>query len=277
MKKILMDKNNEIRLGWAVLYGLITLFTPVLLIGFGGQLLIPNNEELQGMTTQFLMGTLGSAIVIAMGTFFFKRSLKPERYINFDLLKKKALPKLIMGVVIGAIFVAIETGILMGLGQVSFTFTGLPVLKVFSGIMTFFGMAMLEEVVFRGIIESTTNKFNMFAAVLLSATLFTLCHTDLWMSLDIMRAIELFTMGICFSLMMRATDSLSFVLGMHWAYNVVSAIFLSETTSVFTRHLTNGYNLLTGSEQNGGSLICILMSIAFSIVFYLYGKKQQKF
>ena len=80
--------------------------------------------------------------------------------------------------------------------------------------------AILEELVYRGVFYQEYRKVKPRSAILLSSFLFAILH------LNIEQFIYAFIMGILFSLVIEATDSLYSTIIMHFVFNANSVILL---------------------------------------------------
>lgn len=277
IKKIFSDKNGELRIVWSIVYGYVFLYAAVILAVAGlGSFVFPGESDFSIRMMQILMGVLGTPAFIFITNLYFKRLAVEKRRENFDFFHKSIIVKIVIGILLGVVYGLLNSVVLVIIGQADMAYVGaLTAFQIFAGIMTFTGMATLEECLFRGVIQEAFQKYGMLIGIILSAIFFTLTHQDLWVEFHVLRVVELLAASVMFALATISTKSLSFATAMHMAMNVSSAILFGNGTenAVFVTTYRHGYNFLVGQET-GGSLISIIIIVTFIIGFYLYGKKK---
>ena len=272
MKKILKDTHGELRIGFGLLLALVTMYTPVLIIGGISFMLFGADNP---VLAQLMMGIAGTPLVVLVTRYLLQKNFKQEHFITFDFITKDVVIKLVKGFIFGALLICLEMGILYMCGFISIQYQGLPIIQIIAGFATFLGMATIEECTSRGIVDSAFEKFGTPVAIICSAIFFTVIHQDLWMDFSLVRMFELFLMGITLSVIMHATRSIAFVTGFHMAINVTSAVIFGygSTVAVFSTTLLQT-NVFTGTADGASGIVSFGLNILFMIGFYLYGRRK---
>lgn len=147
----------------------------------------------------------------------------------------------------------------------------------------FFGVAVGEEVIFRGILfRWIDRRWGLTAALIVSALIFGLIHitndnATLWGAIAI--AVEA---GLLLGAAYKWSGTLWLPIGIHWAWNYTQgnifgfAVSGNDAGSSFLRVVADGPDLLTGGAFGAeASLLSVLLGLAFAALFlWLHLRKK---
>ena len=270
MKIIIKDKNGETRIIWILLLSLIMFFVSI----FGMNLiflnLFPSNKILG-----YALYAISSCIISIFGTQFISRNaFKKERikFIDFNL-KQATLKNISKGFLFG--FFLSVIWILSGfiIGEFNIRYNGFNVEVFVVSFLAYLAVGVAEECTFRGLIDTAFSKFGPLIGIFASAIIFASLHSEEGLSVFLERV----AMGVLFSILMRKTNSLSFVIGVHIFYNfsLTAIIGLEETGSktLFSTLVNSTSHFWVGSSDDGSPLL-IIIALIISIILFLNKKKK---
>ncbi|WP_051617591.1 CPBP family intramembrane glutamic endopeptidase [Prevotella sp. HUN102] len=192
-----------------------------------------------------------------------------------ELSLRKLLPDTIQGLATGSIYFITVVGIMMLLGAYSIKTTDFNAGEQLKNFVFFFGVAVCEEIMFRGILfRMMDRKWGFVKALIISALLFGFVHitndnATLWSAFAI--SIEA---GLLFGTIYKWCNNLWMPIGIHWAWNYLQGnVFGFEVSgtdsgsSIITPEIT-GHELITGGSFGAeASVISVIIGIAFTLFF----------
>lgn len=180
-----------------------------------------------------------------------------------------------MGFLTGVLYFVVVTGIMWITGiykaeSVEFDYAGLLLY-----LSIFLVVAVGEEIIFRGVIfKMIDERWSTWLALLVSALLFGLVHLSnqgatLWSSIAI--AIEA---GLMLGAAYKASGSLWFPIGIHWAWNYFEGpvfgfmVSGNDSCTPLFSPVISGPEFLTGGAFGAeASIIAAAVGLAFSLLF----------
>ncbi|MBT2286086.1 CPBP family intramembrane metalloprotease [Paenibacillus polymyxa] len=231
-------------------------------------------QQVPGLLSLLLTLTLGFlAIIVYMLTmkYLARRSI-PE------LSKKGAGFEAVMGALTGVIFIALSTIIIVSLGGYSFQWAnGADTVTVLiASIEAALGAAIVEELIFRGLMFQTMNKLlGNWAALAVTSLFFGIAHlgntgATLWSAFAI--TLEA---GVLLGAAFLWRRNLWFVMGLHFSWNTLEGLLgipvSGHTTTGLLIVKVKGPYLLTGGDFGlEGSVVPVIISLLIAIPM-LYG------
>jgi hypothetical protein len=266
-----LNSERQLRNGWWILLfflGLASFLVPTLLIA-------QQHERDVSISWQ-------ATIIFLVSILCQLLRQKPlaELLGSFDV---RWLKELFLGILLGSALMLIPAFILGILGWVDWRWSlvGLSVLA--SSVSLFAGVAVAEELLFRGFVfQRLISGLGMWPAQLIAAAFFLLSHMNnpgMTGSTKVMAGINIFLASIMFGLAFVQTESLAMPLGLHWMANWMQGGILgfgvsgSEQSGLLKPVFGNAPVWLTGGqfglEASLPGLLCVLI-----ILFMLYMRKQ---
>ena len=202
-----------------------------------------------------------------------------------DVLNKRAVPDLLLGLAIGLVFFVLIVGIMLLAGCGSIEKLGFDAKAQLSAFCMFFGVAVGEEVLFRGVVYKWIDKrWGMTVALIVSALIFGAIHigndnATWWSALAI--AIEA---GLLLGAAYKYFGTLWLPIGIHWAWNYTQGNIFGFAVSgndagntLFKMH-PQGADILTGGAFGAeASIISILLGAALAALFvFLHIRKSRR-
>ena len=156
--------------------------------------------------------------------------------------------------------------------------------SLISGLLLFAGVAIAEELLFRGFIfQRLLTGIGNWAAQLVVAVFFLLTHLNnpgMTGGVKILAGINIFLASILFGLAFLRTRSLAMPLGIHFVANWVQGGLLGfgvsgeEQSGILILVIRQGYNWLTGGsfglEASLPGLVCVMAALVW---LYIWKKK----
>ena len=260
--KIIKNKYDELRSGWAILSVVIIILVAQvatgLLVGDGG------NDETFGMI--LLITLMYGLVAIGGGIVLFKLIYK-RRVREIGLIREGCIWDLLNGVVAGSISMSLVFISLHLAGQVKTSINiDNTIIILIANFISLCVFAFSEELLTRGFmmtaLKTTRNKWIIFCG---SSLLFSLLHL-LNSGVTLISTINTFLAGLLFAYMFIKSGKLWLPSGYHIAWNFLQGdvfgmnVSGSEQFSVF--NTTMGTNsLLTGGSYGpeGGILVTIVL------------------
>jgi membrane protease YdiL (CAAX protease family) len=138
-------------------------------------------------------------------------------------------------------------------------------------------VAFSEEMIFRGyLLRKLLGICNKYVAIFISAAIFSLIHITN-PGYDVFAFINIFIIGVFFALMYIYTNSLWFVVGIHFSWNLTQELLGLDTSEaglpgVFNLNFTE-VNLLNGGEYGfESSYICTIIVLLSAFLAIVYKK-----
>lgn len=239
----------------------------------------PLAEQVPGLLSLLLTLTLGFlAIIVYMLTmkYLARRSI-PE------LSKKGAGVEAVMGALTGVIFIALSTIIIVSLGGYSFQWANDAdtVTVLIASIEAALGAAIIEELIFRGLMFQAMNKLlGNWAALAVTSLFFGIAHlgntgATLWSGFAI--TLEA---GVLLGAAFLWRRNLWFAMGLHFSWNTLEGLLGIPVSGHTAAGLFNvkvkGPYLLTGGDFGlEGSVVPVIISLLIAIPM-LYGAVRNR-
>ncbi len=267
-----LNSDRQLRNGWWIL-----IFFLVLAL-----LLFPTLLTAQQNNKEVSMGLQAIIIILASITCqLLRRRPMTELFGKFDI---HWLKELCVGGLIGSALMLIPALILGIFGWVNWQWNpeGLSVLA--SSLLLFAGVAIAEELLFRGFIfQRLIAGLGQWPAQLIIAAYFLLTHLNnpgMTGSVKMMASINIFLASILFGLAFIQTKSLAMPIGLHWMANWVQGGVLgfgvsgAEQSGLLIPAFGEAPVWLTGGqfglEASLPGLMCAVITL-----FLLYTRKQK--
>ncbi len=262
---------------WIWLFKLIGGF---LLFGFlYGIALSPSLlESNAAVSAAFTLGSIILVILVYVGWI----KLTEKRKCS-ELSLRKLLPDTIQGLGIGSLHFITVVGTMMLLGVYSIKTTHFNGSEQLKNFIFFFGVAVCEEIMFRGVLfRMMDRKWGFVKALIISALLFGFIHipnenATLWSAIAI--SIEA---GLSLGTIYKWCNNLWMPIGVHWAWNYMQGNVLGfavsgidSGSSIITPEIT-GHELITGGSFGAeASIISVIIGIAFTLFFLRLIRKRE--
>lgn len=223
MRAIFKNSSGELRSGWwIVLYMalLATCLFPTILISahFHREVGIWEQTALIGLVTFVCQGLRRRSFFEVTG-----------------VIDVKWFRQLAMGLVIGGLLMAIPALVLLASHAVTFSTGDAKGSDVLMAIVAMAGVAVAEELLFRGFLfQRMIEGLGKYLALLLLAGLFLLTHFDnagMKGSAAILAGANIFIAGLMFGLAFLVTRRLALPIGIHFGANVVQGNILGFAVS----------------------------------------------
>ncbi len=168
-------------------------------------------------------------------------------------------------------------------GSYSSITVGTDISILIDGILYYLLIAMYEELLIRGFIQSRLKAmFNANAAIIVSSLLFLSLHI-FNPNLSTLLLINIFLAGILFGAVFEYTGSIWNCAAFHLMWNFTTGTLLGfnvsglETESIIVTWFS-GSELITGGASGfEGSLVCtVLLAIFIYLLYIKYGKKNKQ-
>jgi hypothetical protein len=209
---------------------------------------------------------LGLYVVI---TYWIEKEWAP------DVVTHRAFTDLLTGLSFGAVYILAVAGIIYLCGCCTFqklTWDGQAQLMAF---LSFFGVAVGEEVIFRGVLFKWIDKrWGMWPALIVSALFFGFAHltndnATVWSSISI--SVEA---GLLLAMVYKWSVSLWVPIGIHWTWNYVQGNILGFAVSGMDAGTTwfmakpSGPDIISGGAFGAeASLVSFVLGLVLTLLF----------
>lgn len=217
-RTIFKNQQAELRNGWW-----IAIFFLLLAVGLLPLLLL---SQSQGFSLEPWMQAL---LVLVVSLLCQRLYGRPQAQL-FGALNRQWLQQLLLGLLLGAGLMAIPALLLTLLGQISWQWQGLTPAALTAAVLLFVGVAVTEELTFRGFMfQRLIDGVGSAAAQLLMAAYFVLNHAgalkqgDSW---NYLALVNIFIASIMFGLAYLRTKSLALPIGLHLMANFTQGTLL---------------------------------------------------
>jgi hypothetical protein len=256
-------------ISYLLIFGLISLFFIILY----------ENLNLSYTELDLLyLFSMGFEIIII---FLFVNKIEKRSLRSIGISKENAIPSILKGSAIGfAMFLAV-VGIGVLLGQ--YSYNGLDMSMLFLAIpylLGFFVQSLAEEIETRGWVNTYFSKrHRVFIGFLISDLIFVLTHASNT-GLDIVSIINIFTIGVLFTMLFWKYDNIWVCGSAHAMWNFAQGYLLGfnvsgiKSTSLFSFQ-QNSQSIIGGGifGPESGLIATFVAIIAIVIVWY-YPKKS---
>ncbi|HKY55552.1 MAG TPA: CPBP family intramembrane glutamic endopeptidase [Anaerolineales bacterium] len=258
-----LNSDRQLRNGWWVLIFFLLLaafLLPMIMIA-------QENQEAVSMGRQALIILLASLI-----TQLARR--KPLAEL-FGTLNLGWLKELCVGGLIGAAMMLGPALALGMFGWVDWRWNPMTLSALFSSVLLFAGVAIAEELLFRGFIfQRLISGLGQWPAQWIIAAFFLLTHSNnpgMTGGVKVMASMNIFLASILFGMALIRTKSLAMPLGLHWMANWVQGSILgfgvsgTQQTGLFVPIFGAAPVWLTGGpfglEASLPGLICVVITL----------------
>ena len=254
----------------------------------GGFLIFTLLQGLTGLipgTGHFWLDGLINILVAFLFLFLYALWISfTERRPVDELNPTRMFPDTGKGLLLGVVYFGIVVGVIALLGCYRITGAHFNAPAQISGFLIFLGVAVFEEIVFRGIIfRLIDERWNTAAALIVSSLIFGAAHllnpgADWWSAIAI--AIEA---GLLLGAAYKCTGTLWFPIGIHWAWNYVQGYILGFSvsgtpvaTKLFSPIIT-GPDLVTGGIFGAeASLPAVGAGLLFTVILLLCRRRDKR-
>ncbi|WP_145028712.1 CPBP family intramembrane glutamic endopeptidase [Paenibacillus sp. Y412MC10] len=237
-------------------------------------------ERLEGtvpLISTLVMGSLAMLVYKLTLTYLARRST-PE------ISRRRAGIETVLGVLTGAIFITASAFIIIALGGYSFQWAGSgnTGFVLISTIETALGAAIVEELIFRGLLFQAIDQLGGKAlALAVTSLFFGAAHlgnagATLWSAFAIV-----LEAGVLLGAAFLWRRNLWFTMGLHFAWNAMEGLLGipvsgHSAAGLFTVKV-NGAALLTGGEFGlEGSIVPVVFSLLISIPMLIGTARNQR-
>jgi len=212
-------------------------------------------------------------VALVLGIYALTRGFRKEWPAELRL--RALVPHTLLGLLVGAVYMTLVVGTMDAMDCASLSWQGFWWPRQWQAIMLFLGVAVGEEIIFRGVIfRMIDERWNTTVALIVSALLFGLIHlpnegATWWSSLAI--AIEA---GLMLAAAYKWSGTLWVPIGIHWSWNyvqgniyglAVSGTNAGESILVTT---TAGPDIITGGPFGPeASIIAVIYGIIITAAF----------
>jgi membrane protease YdiL (CAAX protease family) len=193
----------------------------------------------------------------------------------------KRFGDLIIGFFIGSVAIIVSVLVLLILGYVEISLYAFSIDILFM-FLQYTAVAFFEEYFFRGYIQhSLYLSHSLILSVLLSALIFTLLHI-INPSFGYISALNIFLIGIVFSVMTYKTQNLNLAIGYHLSWNffqgsifgiAVSGTHISKPLLLTSNTINNIYD--GGDFGIEGGVVCTAVTVIVLIITLFIKKKER--
>ena len=260
---------------WQWILGIIGAFV-LAVIGYG---LCIWAQELSQSVTVGIVSALVLSGLYAVFVRIFEKEWAP------DVFSTRAPGDLLLGILIGFLFFCVVVGVmcLAGCCRVEKLCFNAP--AQIEAITLFLGVAVGEEILFRGVLfKWVDRRWGLAVALIVSSLVFGLIHitndnATLWSSLAI--AIEA---GLLLGAAYKYSGTLWLPVGIHWAWNYTQGNIFGFAVSgqgagdSFLKVVTSGPDLVTGGAFGAeASVISVVLGASIAaLLVWLYVRKSRQ-
>lgn len=226
---------------------------------------------------KFEITILHQALLIIVTSIICQLLRKEPLKHLFGILNFSWIKELLIGVLIGMLLMLAPALFLFAFSGVTWHVNTIDVSSVLSAIMLFVGVAIAEEVLFRGFLfQRIIDGIGKWWAQLIIAGLFLLTHIGnpgMTGNIKIFASINIFLASIMFGLSFIRTKSLAMPIGIHFMANSVQGVFLGfgvsglEQATILKPVFHGAPDWLTGGAFGLEASIPGMISVIISIIF----------
>lgn len=278
MNKVLKNKYNEIRSGWAIIVGLAFFVSCIILV-----------NVLMGFFPSNLKGIANVLIYVGLAVclFYILHLFYKKKPYAMGFTRKKVIKNLIYGALTGFLSISLVFIILVATNNVQITSIDLNSIFTFSFFSAFLGplsVAIGEEALFRSyIMTSLKTTRSKVAIISISSIIFSLFHSGNPGS-SLLPLINVALFGVLFAFLLIKIGNVWFLIAYHAIWNFCQGFlygFLvsgnNENMSVF-KVSTQGNSLINGGDfgPEGGIVVTILLVISILLVHLFVKPSKDK-
>ena len=249
----------------APLWQWILLLIASLFLAFIGYGMVAVTEEFHSWALSFAASLFLIVLYVLVVRWF-------EKEWTTDILARRGPRDLLLGLAIGAMFFCVVVGVMRLFGICTLMRLSFDWNAQLTAFMMFFGVAVGEEILFRGVLFKWIDKrWGPWWALLVSGLVFGLVHVTnnnaTWWS-GIAIAIEA---GLLLGAAYKWSGTLWLPIGIHWAWNYTQgnifgfAVSGNFAGSSWLKVVTTGPDLLTGGAFGPeASIISVVLGVAIA-------------
>ncbi len=276
MKKI-TNYKGLIRLGtFFIIFVIIAVVFAEAFTLLSGVSLTSGNYSLKeelGINSIVLLLPIVITIYIC-SVLIFKEKVIP----TIGLQIKNRLKDIFAGLILGCAMIVLGFVILLIINQVSIVSFSFNYEKLLYITAIFITVALLEELLFRGILlKNLIISFNKYVSLIISSAIFALAHGGN-PHFSFLAWLNIFLSSIILSMTVIYTKNIWFSISFHFSWNLVQSLLgfnVSGNEGYSIVNLQTGNNDIISGAEFGfeGSIICSIISIIPILYFFLKRKK----
>ena len=194
-----------------------------------------------------------TALYVPAAIIYCKRFEKRKPF-SMGFNKRGVMPEYLMGILVGAVMIAIPAAICYVTGCVTFSFGSSSPLMIVLFFVAFVLQGMGEEVFFRGyLLTSLTRRNHEWVAIIISSVVFSIFHLPN-AGFNVIAFVNITLFGVFAAVFMLKRGSIWAVSAIHTAWNFIQGNILGIRVSGNPKFASvfNSVNAEFGSVLNGG-------------------------
>ena len=239
-------------------------------LAFVGYALVYAGFEIASHSQHPSLTIIGAGLILATYALFrkFRKNWPAELKLS------SLIPHTLLGLIVGFVYMTIVVGTIVALGYADLSWSDFSWTFQWQAIMMFLGVAVGEEMIFRGVIfRMIDERWNTTVALIVSALFFGFIHLSndgatWWSSLAI--ALEA---GLMLAAAYKWSGTLWLPIGIHWAWNYVQgniygfAVSGTNAGDSILVTTTGGPDIITGGAFGPeASIIAVIYGILITII-----------
>ena len=203
-----------------------------------------------------------------------------KKKIKLHLIDKP-IYNLILGVIVGTIWLGVSLGILTFIGVIQLDGSN-SVSMIWLWLLSAFINTIMQEMLVRGYLyQMIKSNYNILSAIIVSTGWFTFAHAGAFEA-GVLPVLNVITMSLFMTAVLEYTGSLIAPIIIHFLWNGIGAIILggvslAEDYPHLLNMIISGNPILSGGScKIEGSIIVLLMNIVMIIGFIIAKKKRKK-
>lgn len=230
-------------------------------------------DKTRMMQVSLLADFVPIAIMFIFSFFVFKQDTK-KIWLKHEGVVKKYILGYLAGIILFCAFVVLS----MSTKNINYAGPGeLGILNVLLFIPAFAVQSFEEELLTRGILQRfIKDKLGVLPSIILPSLLFVVLHLAN-NGIQVVAMINLFVVGVLFSLMVYATGSLWYAAAAHAAWNFTQGTIFGLSVSgndfggsLLKFNTIGKNNLFTGGEYGPEGTVFVAIVLILGAVFYYY-------
>jgi len=222
--------------------------------------------ELKEAVLAYIFPPLAILGLYVVFTYWFEKEWAP------DVVNRRAFTDLLSGLSLGALYLLAVGGIIYLCGCCTYEKQAWDNKAQLIAFLSFFGVAVGEEIIFRGVLFKWIDKrWGMWPALLVSAFVFGFAHLTndngtVWSSISI--SVEA---GLLLGMFYKWSGSLWFPIGIHWTWNYVQGNILGfhvsgiDAGTSWFRAIPSGPDLVSGGAFGAeASIVSFALGLVIS-------------
>ncbi|MDR1169973.1 MAG: CPBP family intramembrane metalloprotease, partial [Prevotellaceae bacterium] len=220
--------------------------------------------------------TAGTLLIVFIFTHYIDRA--DFKSLGFQL--KDFRKNMLLGIVMGALIMAIGFCILFMLDEIRVTAVTYDTYKLLTSVVLFSVVAFGEELIMRGyILNNLLQSMNKYVALALSSVIFSIMHI-FNPNFDMMSFVSIVLAGLMLGISYIYTKNLWFPVALHFSWNFFQGTVFGfkvsgqEIYSVIIQHPTEN-NILSGGEFGfEGSIVSQIFIVIATLAIWMLAKQN---